>query len=236
MQIKCCWNINYFGRKLIERRSLYWYTQPKGTIKQNVVTKHNALWNSWGYWKSQIKMVGYWTAFWWKWQGISWIQWARNKTRTGENSTHLRAFRPKQFANPDDPSNCPVTAFKIFRDRRPPATKTAESPFYIAVNHKRAPDAEFWYKNQPLGENSLRSIMKVMANKANLLGKETNHSARKSTCTRLLHAGIAPTTIQQLTGHKNVQSINNYAIASIEMQKNMSDILTNKEIVPNKEL
>ena len=71
--------------------------------------------------------------------------------------------------------------------------------------------------------------MKVMANKANLLGKETNHSARKSTCTRLLHAGIAPTTIQQLTGHKNVQSINNYAIASIEMQKNMSDILTNKD-------
>ena len=101
------------------------------------------------------------------------------KTRTGENSTHLRAFRPKQFANPDDPSNCPVTAFKIFRDRRPPTTKTAESPFYIAVNHKRAPDAEFWYKNQPLGENSLRSIMKVMANKANLPGKKTNHSARK---------------------------------------------------------
>ena len=58
------------------------------------------------------------------------------KTRTGENSTHLRAFRPKQFANPDDPSNCPVTAFKIFRDRRPPATKTPESPFYIAVNHE----------------------------------------------------------------------------------------------------
>ena len=51
------------------------------------------------------------------------------KTRTDENSTHILAFQPKQFANPDYPSNCPVTAFKIFRDRRPPATKTPENPF-----------------------------------------------------------------------------------------------------------
>ena len=61
--------------------------------------------------------------------------------------------------------------------------------------------------------------MKNMAIKANLPGRKTNHSARKSTCTRLLHAGVAPTTIQQLTGHRNVQSVNNYAVASVEMQK-----------------
>ena len=161
---------------------MYLYTQPKVTIKQTVVTKHNALWIRWGTENHKLR-----------WSDIElrsdengreYLEFNEHetKTRTGENSTHLRAFRPKQFANPDDPSNCPVTAFKIFRDRRPPATKTPESPFYIAVNHKRAPDAEFWYKNQPLGENSLRSIMKVMANKANLPGKETNHSARKSTC------------------------------------------------------
>jgi hypothetical protein len=64
--------------------------------------------------------------------------------------------------------------------------------------------------------------MRDMAKNANLTGKKTNHSARKSTCTKLLHAGIAPTTIQQLTGHKNVQSINNYAVASVEMQKTMT--------------
>lgn len=31
----------------------------------------------------------------------------------------------------------------------------------------------------------------------------------------MLHAGMTP-TIQQLTGHKNVRTINNYAIASVE--------------------
>ncbi|XP_056000117.1 uncharacterized protein KIAA1958-like [Ostrea edulis] len=151
------------------------------------------------------------------------------KTRTGELSTHLRAFRPKQFAVPDDPSSCPVATYKAFRHHRPTSTMSPDSPFYVAINYKRAPDSHIWYKNQPLGENSLRSIMREMAKNANLPGKKTNHSARKSTCTKLLHAGIAPTTIQQLTGHKNVQSINNYAVASVEMQKTMSDILSNKE-------
>ncbi|XP_062619802.1 uncharacterized protein KIAA1958 homolog [Saccostrea cucullata] len=101
------------------------------------------------------------------------------KTRTGE-VTYLRAFRPKQFANPDDPLNCPVEAYKTFRDHRPPSTKTPSSPFYVAINHKRTPDSQFWYKNQPIGENSLRSIMKDMATKANLPGKKTNHSAPAS--------------------------------------------------------
>ncbi|KAH3727803.1 hypothetical protein DPMN_053748 [Dreissena polymorpha] len=58
--------------------------------------------------------------------------------------------------------------------------------------------------------------MKTMAERGDLTGRKTNHSARNSTCT----------TIQQLTGHKNVQSVNNYAKASLEMQAAMSDILS----------
>lgn len=74
-------------------------------------------------------------------------------------------------------------------------------------------------KTQTLEEITLRSIMRDTAERANLAGRETNHSARKTTCTKLLHAGIVSTTIQQLTGHINVQSVKNYAIASVEMQK-----------------
>lgn len=62
------------------------------------------------------------------------------------------------------------------------------------------------------------------------------HSARKTTCTDLLHSGIASTTIQQLSAHKNVQSVNNYARASGEMQERMSDILShnpNSPMIPN---
>lgn len=74
-------------------------------------------------------------------------------------------------------------------------------------------------KTQTLEEVTLRSIMRDTTERAYLAGRKTNHSARKTTCTKLLHAGIVSTTIQQLTGHINVQSVKNYAIASVEMQK-----------------
>jgi hypothetical protein len=137
------------------------------------------------------------------------------KTRTGEtSSTHQRSFRPKIFATPDDSENCPVAAYKEFEKRRPPSMIYHEAPFYLATNYRRDPESQTWYKGQPLGENTLRTIIKSMAEKAELPGRKTNHSARKTTCTKLLHAGVAPTTIQQLTGHSNVQSINKYGAAS----------------------
>ena len=37
---------------------------------------------------------------------------------------------------------------------------------------------------------------------------------RKTTCEQLLQANEPPTLIQNITGHKNVQSISNYAKAS----------------------
>ena len=49
----------------------------------------------------------------------------------------------------------------------------------------------------------------------------------KTTITNLLHAGIPPTQVQQLSGHRNIQSVNNYAVASLEQQNEMSDVLCN---------
>ena len=89
------------------------------------------------------------------------------------------------------------------------------------------PDHKCGTKKQPLGENSLRTMMKNMANAISLPGKKTNHSVRKTMCTNLLHAGIAPTNIVQLSGHKNVASLNNYATASRNQQQLMCNILMN---------
>ena len=55
-----------------------------------------------------------------------------------------------------------------------------ESPFYLAIHHQRKPDPETWFKGQPLGENSLRYIMKNMASKAEIPGRKTNHSRRQN--------------------------------------------------------
>ena len=69
--------------------------------------------------------------------------------------------------------------------------------------------------------------MRQMAIGAELTGKYTNHSVRKTLCTNLLQAGVPPTLIQQISGHKDVKSLMNYASASREQTAQMSEILSN---------
>ena len=69
--------------------------------------------------------------------------------------------------------------------------------------------------------------MKCMGSTAGLTEKFTNHSIRKRSITTLLHEGVDSNIIAQYSGHRNVASINNYAVASDEQQREMSHILQN---------
>ena len=99
-----------------------------------------------------------------------------------------------------------------------------ESPFYIGINKKSKGDA--WYVPQPMGKNTLGNIVKSMCEEAGIQERKVNHSARKTAITTLVHAGIPPTLVQQHSGHKSLASINNYSTASLNQQKDMSDLLT----------
>ncbi|XP_062574710.1 uncharacterized protein LOC134236557 [Saccostrea cucullata] len=144
------------------------------------------------------------------------------KTRTGITSD-TRNFAPKMFEDRGNP-RCPVLAYKEFANRRPEAMKKPESPFYIGIS--RNPE-KAWFINQPMGKNTIGNIVKVMCEAGGIQGRKVNHSARKTAITSLVHAGVPPTLIQQLFGHKNVNSINNYSTASSDQQRHMSSILTN---------
>jgi integrase len=142
------------------------------------------------------------------------------KTRTG-NSSHLRPFKPKIYAT-EDPARCPIVAYKKFAEHRPQLMLSDEAPFYLAINYR---PITIWFKAQAMGNERLQKTMARMASNAGLVGHFTNHSVRKTMCQQLLHAGVPPTTIIQLTGHKNVQSLNHYATASKNQQKEMGQIL-----------
>ena len=53
-----------------------------------------------------------------------------------------------------------------------------------------------------------------------------NHSARKTSITNLLNENVSPLHVQQISGHKKLDSLNNYHVASNEQQKNISRILS----------
>ena len=58
------------------------------------------------------------------------------------------------------------------------------------------------------------------------LSRKSNHSARKTGIQYLLHAGIPPTNVQQLSGYKNMQSLNSYSTLFSNQQQKMSHILS----------
>ena len=53
-----------------------------------------------------------------------------------------------------------------------------------------------------------------------------NLSGRKTAIQALLHAKVPSTDVMQLTGHKNVQSLNSHSCLSLDQQKSMSKTLS----------
>ena len=113
-----------------------------------------------------------------------------------------------------------MNTFKTFLARRPPDMMKPDSPLYLAV--VKSPKTEVWSKRQPLGVHSLGQFMKTMADAVSLTGKHTNHSARRMMITALRHENVNLLDISQLSGHKNLKSIDSYSIVSVEQQKEMS--------------
>ena len=148
------------------------------------------------------------------------------KTRTGaterENS---RAFRPKMWETPDNPERCPVRLFLKYRDECPQSMLLPESPFFLSINWNHKPGGK-WYKSQPVGINIIRKFMSRIATKAELSGRKTNHSARKTTVEKLCRSNIPDRTVMQVTGHKNVQSLNAYKKPSLENNRKSYLILS----------
>lgn len=151
----------------------------------------------------------------------------QTKTRTGAEPTDIRPVKPKMFSVPGSERD-PVEAYRIYASKRPEQMRSDDSPFYLAINHtKLTNSSKPWFKTAPMGSNKLNSLMKSMAEKAGLNAENlTNHSARKRMIQKLNDQEVPPTHIMQISGHKNVQSINNYSSISEKQQRNISNILS----------
>ena len=108
-----------------------------------------------------------------------------------------------------------------------------DSPFYIATNTNKLFDTtkDKWFKKQPVGANKIKTFMKRMA--ATLDGSEakglSNHSARKFLVQKLSDSDVPPTEIIQISGHKNVSSVNSYSHVNTKKHKIISAMITSDE-------
>ena len=128
------------------------------------------------------------------------------------------------FFSPDDP-NCPVLLYKLYASKRPESMRDSISRFYLSLNKNYGETSDQWYSSQPMGKNTLSSLARTMSTKAGFSARHTNHSARKTSITNLLDAEVPATEVAQLSGHKNLMSLNHYNTVSLEKQIKMSTVV-----------
>ena len=78
----------------------------------------------------------------------------------------------------------------------------------------------------PLGKNEIGKLMKTAAQSAGLQGNFTNHTVRKTCISRLMDAEVSLNYVAQLSGHRNLKSLDSYKAASADHQRKMSLILS----------
>ena len=154
----------------------------------------------------------------------------QSKTRTGENVDDIRPVTPKMYATSCERDQ--VAAYEKYASKRPVSYCKPEDPFYIAsrtIAHTPLKEADTWFTSQRVGQKKLSNLVKVMSQKAGFEKKLTNHSARKRLVQKLRDSGVEGHDIIQISGHRSVQSINNYSEISAKKHRQCSNILSSTE-------
>ena len=125
---------------------------------------------------------------------------------------------------------CPVACFeKYLRVLNPNIDALWQRP-----RAKISVRADIWYCNVPLGEKSLGGMMSTISEKYNLSQRYTNHSLRATSIQVLEDANIEGRHIIRVSGHKNKDSLANYARRlSTAKKRNLSNILAESVGVPS---
>ena len=131
-----------------------------------------------------------------------------------------------------------VQIYKAHKDKRPENMLKQDSPFYLAVNYfntegELKSEGSEWFKSQPLDVNQLNSLMKEMTETEEIFVKTINHSRRKTLVQEPQDNDVSPNQIVQITGHKNLQSINNYSSLRERQMENISKILSSSSSTTN---
>lgn len=115
--------------------------------------------------------------------------------------------------------NCPLESLRLYVSK---LNKQCEQLFQRPKIVNWASSLE-WYRNCPIGVNTLAKMMSEISKAAGLSKIYTNHSIRATCVTTLREKGVAPTDIMAVTGHRNVASIESYSRGpSAEMRAKMS--------------
>ncbi len=136
-----------------------------------------------------------------------------------------RKLKPKvevHHKNTEDPSRCFVRPYKLYQSKCP--STQPKDAFYLQPLKK--PTENCWFSPRPIGHCSLDNTVSRFCKSAEIEGYKTNHSLHVTTATRLFQAGIDEQLIMERTGHHSTDGIRTYKRSSMQLQEDISDILS----------
>lgn len=101
---------------------------------------------------------------------------------------------------------CPVQSFEKYLSKRHAGTDR----LFLHSKNIFSDDEAVWYRNEPLGVNTMKKFMKNVSKSAGLSREYTNHCIRSTTITLLNHCGFESRHIATVSGHRNESSLSSY--------------------------
>jgi hypothetical protein len=154
------------------------------------------------------------------------IEYMERQTKNRQGDEGNKKKRARKYNNKiwrtDGGERDPYRAFIEYVHHRP-KDENVPSNFYLTPVEN--PRSDIWYKAAPVGKNTLSILMKNIASTAEMTGKFTNTSGRK-TSIQSLRDEFTPLEIAELTGHANPESISSYSHNPLEKQRRISNKLS----------
>ncbi|OXB82663.1 UNVERIFIED_CONTAM: hypothetical protein H355_003958 [Colinus virginianus] len=119
--------------------------------------------------------------------GLEYLEWMGPDNGDISAKSKRGGTDSRVYATQHSPQTCPVQDYKEYAQRRPPAMRYEDAPFYLSIKPVVNLAALHWYNCQALGKNKLAKMVKTMCEKGNIPGRKTNFSVYQS-CSTLSEA------------------------------------------------
>ncbi|OPJ89188.1 hypothetical protein AV530_006946 [Patagioenas fasciata monilis] len=119
--------------------------------------------------------------------GLEYLEWMGPDNGDINAKSKRGGTDSRVYATQHSPQTCPVQDYKEYAQRRPPAMRYEDAPFYLSIKPVVNLAALHWYNCQALGKNKLAKMVKTMCEKGNIPGRKTNFSVYQS-CSTLSEA------------------------------------------------
>ena len=150
-------------------------------------------------------------------EGVKYVTMTYNeKTKNhpgGETSIGGKSTLKRMYAT--GTNICPVAAVELYVSKLSPES----DDFFQRPRKQVDQDDQMWYTKQPLGVNTLGSMLSRISKDADLSRVYTNHSVRATTITALNDAGFETRVIMAVSGHRSEASVRNYCTDINQAQK-----------------